>query len=207
MVAAAALMGATSSHAGFAGTIYEGFGTGDVNFDQFILDNFGPQGPVGSFNATLVDYGPDSGQSFNSWLNYAGQNDGASLGGGIGGDQATNFYMRISGSILLNSGVSNFGLYSDDGAQLYIDGNLVVDNNGAHGPQFVGGSFFDVFTEIHHLDLVYDECCGGEAVLYATLNDHTLTGTPEPATWTLMIGGFLGAGAALRRARKQTAAA
>ena len=33
-----------------------------------------------------------------------------------------------------------FSLYSDDGSKLFIDGKLVVDNDGIHAPRLEGGS-------------------------------------------------------------------
>lgn len=44
-----------------------------------------------------------------------------------------NFAIRFRGELAIDTpGVYHFGLYSDDGAKLYIDGVLVVNNDGIH---------------------------------------------------------------------------
>jgi len=44
-----------------------------------------------------------------------------------------NFAIRFRGELAIDTpGVYHFGLYSDDGAKLYLDGVLVVDNDGIH---------------------------------------------------------------------------
>ena len=44
-----------------------------------------------------------------------------------------DFAIRFRGELAIDPpGLYHFGLYSDDGAKLYIDGNLVVDNDGVH---------------------------------------------------------------------------
>ena len=46
-----------------------------------------------------------------------------------------NFAIRFRGKLAVNtSGIYMFELLSDDGAKLYINGKLVVDNDGVHGP-------------------------------------------------------------------------
>ena len=47
-----------------------------------------------------------------------------------------DFAIRFRGELAIDTpGLYRFGLYSDDGAKLYIDGTLVVDNDGIHGPK------------------------------------------------------------------------
>ena len=44
-----------------------------------------------------------------------------------------DFAIRFRGELAIDTpGLYHFGLYSDDGAKLYIDGTLVVDNDGIH---------------------------------------------------------------------------
>ena len=44
-----------------------------------------------------------------------------------------DFAIRFRGELAIDApGVYHFGLYSDDGSKLYIDGRLVVDNDGVH---------------------------------------------------------------------------
>ena len=44
-----------------------------------------------------------------------------------------DFAIRFRGELAIDTpGLYRFGLYSDDGAKLYIDGTLVVDNDGVH---------------------------------------------------------------------------
>ncbi len=47
-----------------------------------------------------------------------------------------NFAIHFRGKLAVDTpGTYMFELYSDDGAKLYINGKLVVDNDGTHGPQ------------------------------------------------------------------------
>ena len=52
-----------------------------------------------------------------------------------------NFAIRFRGQLAVDTpGKWMFSLYSDDGSKLFIDGKLVVDNDGIHAPRFEGGS-------------------------------------------------------------------
>jgi hypothetical protein len=54
------------------------------------------------------------------------------------------------------TGVYNFYLYSDDGSLLYIDGKVVIDNNGSHSAARKGGKIA-LEEGFHELHLLYFE--------------------------------------------------
>ena len=50
------------------------------------------------------------------------------------------------------TGVYNFYLYSDDGSLLYIDGRVVIDNNGSHTAARKGGKivvFISAYLQVN----------------------------------------------------------
>ncbi len=52
-----------------------------------------------------------------------------------------NFAIRFQGELAIDTpGQHIFWLYSDDGARLYVNGKLIVDNDGIHAPQVREGS-------------------------------------------------------------------
>ena len=56
-------------------------------------------------------------------------------------DVIENFAIRFRGTLVVDiSGSYTFCLFSDDGSKLYINGTLVVDNDGIHPPQPCRGS-------------------------------------------------------------------
>ena len=66
-----------------------------------------------------------------------------------------HFAIRFRGNLAIDTpGEYHFGLYSDDGAKLYIDGTLVVDNDGIHavlGKQ----SSITLTTGMHPVEIHY----------------------------------------------------
>jgi hypothetical protein len=52
---------------------------------------------------------------------------------------------------------------SDDGSKLYIDGTQVVDNDGLHGMQWVGGTINLIAGE-HMIEVIMFENGGGEGL-------------------------------------------
>ena len=66
-----------------------------------------------------------------------------------------NFAIRFRGELAVETpGLYIFGLYSDDGAKLYIDRTLVVDNDGIHGPMGKLGSI-TLSTGMHPVEIHY----------------------------------------------------
>ena len=73
-----------------------------------------------------------------------------------------NFGLVFSGYIRVEqAGTYTFFVGSDDGSQLYVDGELVVDNDGLHGPVAVGGNI-GLEPGLHRLVVAYFERSGGE---------------------------------------------
>jgi PA14 domain/Dolichyl-phosphate-mannose-protein mannosyltransferase len=71
------------------------------------------------------------------------------------------FSVHWSGNLLVSStGSYTFATRSDDGSWLYIDGRLVVDNGGAHGPLLQRGST-TVDAGLHRIDIRYFQRGGG----------------------------------------------
>ncbi|MBN2341123.1 MAG: hypothetical protein JXX29_19220 [Deltaproteobacteria bacterium] len=65
------------------------------------------------------------------------------------------FAIRYSGAFgIETAGSYTFRINSDDGAKLYIDGKLVVDNDGTHAPQSKSGSV-DLAAGDHEMVLEY----------------------------------------------------
>lgn len=74
------------------------------------------------------------------------------------GGPAHNYAVRMTGSITIPvAGSWTFHLYSDDGALLWINGTLVVDNNGLHSPQWRSGTITLPAGQAT-IDLRYHEC-------------------------------------------------
>ena len=66
-----------------------------------------------------------------------------------------NFAIRFRAELEINMpGVYAFELYSDDGSQLYINGSLVVDNDGVHPAMFRRGRI-KLGTGIHPVEIHY----------------------------------------------------
>lgn len=74
---------------------------------------------------------------------------------------ADEFSLRASGYVdIVNDGTYTFELTSDDGSKLWVDGELVVDNDGHHGMDAVEGSI-DLIAGKVPIHLEYYENLGG----------------------------------------------
>ena len=66
-----------------------------------------------------------------------------------------NFAIRFRAKLAIEMpGIYTFALNSDDGSKLYINQNLVVDNDGIHAPRYIRGSL-KLATGMHHIEIHY----------------------------------------------------
>ena len=104
-----------------------------------------------------------------------------------------SFASDTKGILQSVGGSQTFALTSDDGAQLFIDGSLAVDDGGAHGVNAVSNTI-TLSAGPHAFELQFFECCGGESGLDLTIpGGDTISSVPLPAALPLM-GGALGMG-------------
>lgn len=163
------------------------------------IEALGAASGSGTVNGINFSTGDSNATSIDSWL-------GISTGAN-GSHAMNNTVFLFTGTQSLSAGVSNGSVAHDDGLQINFDGiGLVVDKPGPTSPTTTSFSVNAPTGGNYNFELGYGECCGGPAVLQITLNNQAL-GTPEPATWGLMLVGFGGLGAMLRRRRALALAA
>ena len=124
------------------------------------------------------------------------------------GDNNNAFFETalLSGGFTLGSASTiSFNLQSDDDSFIYVDNKLIGQNPGIHattGTDFTSGL---LGVGSHDIDIFYADRQHVAAFLSVSLNTSgvviTPLGTPEPATWGLMLVGFGGLGAMMRRRR------
>ncbi len=100
-------------------------------------------------------------------------------------------------------GTYTFGLDSDDGSMFYVDGGLVIDNGGPHGPLLVSGSTF-LTAGTHPFKVEFYEDFGGPGGVDLHLpGGVAFTAVPEPGSIAMLAGaGLAGLGILIRRRRK-----
>jgi hypothetical protein len=164
--------------------------------------------------ANILALGAASGTGIVSALNFSTSQSAsisvdAWLGtstGANGSHVLDNTVFLFTGSTFLNAGANNFTIAHDDGAQLSVAGiaGFPLNVPGPTSPVTTAFSVTAPSAGNYNFTLSYGECCSGPAVLQiGTGPGATPFGapTPEPATWGLMLLGFGGLGAMLRRRR------
>jgi hypothetical protein len=114
---------------------------------------------------------------------------------------------NLTGSFT-GEGATSITVTSDDDALVYLDGLYVGGNPGVHGNET---STIDLgnLSGMHSLEVFYaDRARTGADLAISGIGLDTLHGAvPEPASWALMILGFGGLGAMMRRRRTAMAIA
>jgi hypothetical protein len=126
--------------------------------------------------------------------------------GGAGNNDTAFFETALLTGVfsLASASTISFNLQSDDDSFIYVDGTLIGQNPGIHpttGTNFTSGT---LGVGGHNIDIFYADRQHTGAFLSVTLNSTGITVTPsipEPATWGLMLMGFGGLGAMMRRRR------
>lgn len=127
-----------------------------------------------------------------------------------GGNDGTAFETALfTGAFTLGSaGTVQFQLGSDDDSFIYVDGTLFGQNPGVHGVTNVTFTSPTLAAGAHSLEVFFADRQNTGAFLSLNLlsTDVVITpppvaGVPEPVSWALMIMGFGGVGAILRRRR------
>src|ERR1700730_18747836 len=94
------------------------------------------------------------------------------------------FGADITGLLFVSTaGSQSFTLNSDDGSQLFINGALVVDDGGLHGPTAVTGSK-TLNAGTYKVEVTNFECCGNPSGVNLILPagvKYGCAGTPEAA--------------------------
>jgi hypothetical protein len=146
----------------------------NVNIYQFANDNFPGMtfGPfVGSFTSSDIQFGTN-----NAWAW-----DPFNLG-----STTDQFGADITGELsVAATGIYDIQTVSDDGSYMYIDGNLVVNNGGLHGPNAADGLVF-LTAGNHSFDVQYLEIFWPEAGMDVNLPQGITYTTPEPSSLALV---------------------
>jgi len=100
------------------------------------------------------------------------------------------------------TGTYTFHLSSDDGAVVFVDGSLLIDRGGPHGPSTTDGTL-PLTAGDHNIHVQFFECCGGPSGLDFTIPVGTVISTgpsvPEPMTLAILGAGLAGLGFIRRR--------
>jgi hypothetical protein len=134
----------------------------------------------------------------------------SSIGGTVGSHLLNNTVFIFTGAAFLNAGNNAFVVPHDDGLQLSFDGGigLVLNQPGPTGEVDTPFNVVAPSSGLFNFTMSYGECCAGPAVIEFDVNGAPVTGgVPEPATWGLMLVGFGGLGAMMRRRRAVALAA
>jgi hypothetical protein len=121
-------------------------------------------------------------------------------------DDDDDFALSVTAQLMIpEDGNYIFGVNSDDGSRLSIDGQTLILDDTLRGPHSIYGHM-DLSAGLHDLELVYFERAGGaevELFFYDGAGGLALLAVPEPATLVLFGLGAASLAAVRLRRRKQ----
>jgi hypothetical protein len=86
-----------------------------------------------------------------------------------------NYRIVCTGQLVVTEdGFYSFTTSSDDGSLLYLDGSLIVNNDGSHGVQSVSGTKLLEAAVTHTFQLQYAQSAGGNIAMILYMNGSLL---------------------------------
>lgn len=176
------------------------FGTGGVitgtysNVDVLNADQYGGAGGTGKYAMSWSSYQLDLATTLASGVNYLGfWLSAVDAGNGVQLYSGGNQIFALTGNDVTNA-------LADD---WHYKGNPTANFNGQdYGEKFV---FVNLASTQAFDKVVFTASGGGMETDNHTVGFLRPGAVPEPATWALMIVGFMGTGAMLRAKRRQLA--
>ncbi len=156
--------------------------------------------PSATTTVAAIDFTDAPGNDSATFTVGAFLNNPAGLSSPTGTHVLNNTYFLFTGQTFLNAGSNSFVVPHDDGLQLNITGiGLVVDQPGPTSPVNTPFTVIAPTAGLYNFQLSYGETAGGPAVLAFRVNEATVGGVPEPASWAMLLAGFGMVGFAMRK--------
>lgn len=148
-----------------------------------------------TFSATSINFSGDA--NYPSNYNLGGFLTANGAGFGITYLNSFGSSSNLDNSLWVITGTANFTngetftVVHDDGVELYVNGNNVLNAGGPTAPVTSTYTYSGV-TGNFGFEFIYTECCGGTADFITSLAPPTSGATPEPGTFVLLGSGLVG---------------